>query len=366
MNRRWFRAVTFGLVALVAIAVQLRSRPPLMATGGGFTDDIDAPARLSETGLYVPGRVGVVDPRNRRFSPQYPLWSDGAIKNRWVFVPSGATIDARDDSSWEFPVGTRFWKEFTFDGRKVETRMLWKATASRWIAVSYIWNDVQTDALLAPDAGEPGIVSVGANRRHSIPSTNDCLACHGAKRTEPLGFNALQLSTDRDPNAIHGEPLPEGAVTLRTLVDERLIAPARTDLVAAPPRIRSTSSRTRSMLGYLTTNCGSCHRGSTDIATQVPSLKYSDVMRDGDAVAASLVGRKTAWQVPGVADGASVIVDVEAPERSAMLARMRSRSPSSQMPPLGTVIRDQVAVDALSQWTTADLSVLIRAGRGRQ
>jgi hypothetical protein len=82
----------------------------------------------------------------------------------------------------------------------------------------------------------------------------------------------------------------------------------------------------------------------------VPSLKHSDVVNDGDAVAKSLVGRRTAWQVPGVADGASLLIDPAAPDASAMLVRMRSRSPSSQMPPLGTVLRDQKAVDALSQW----------------
>jgi mono/diheme cytochrome c family protein len=322
--------------------------------------DVAPPARLSETGLYVQGRVGVVDSRNRRFSPQYPLWSDGAAKTRWVFLPRGATIDARDDSAWEFPVGTKFWKEFSFDGRKVETRMLWKATAATWVTVSYIWNDAQTDAALASDLGEPGVAPIGANRQHNIPSTADCVACHGAKRTEPLGFNPLQLSTDRDPNAIHGEPLAPDMVTLRTLVDEPVLSPVRTDLVRTPPRIRAGSAQTRTMLGYLTANCGSCHKGDGEIAPQVPSLRYDGLLRDGDAVARSLVGRRTAWQVPGVREGGSTLLDPSSPDASAMLVRMRSRSPSSQMPPLGTVLRDQKAIDALSQWMSGDLSVLAR------
>jgi hypothetical protein len=33
-----------------------------------------------------------------------------------------------------------------------------------------------------------------------------------------------------------------------------------------------------------------------------------------------------------------------------MLARMRSRRPSSQMPPLGTVVRDDEAVAAVQKW----------------
>ena len=46
------------------------------------------PERLSETGLYRPGTLDV-DPRNRPFAPQYPLWTDGAAKSRWIHLPTG-------------------------------------------------------------------------------------------------------------------------------------------------------------------------------------------------------------------------------------------------------------------------------------
>src|SRR5688572_5840191 len=52
------------------------------------------PDLLSETGLYVVSglsRTTLIDPRNRSFAPQYPLWSDGARKSRWVQLPPGAT-----------------------------------------------------------------------------------------------------------------------------------------------------------------------------------------------------------------------------------------------------------------------------------
>lgn len=318
-----------------------------------------APALLSETGLYLPAGPGaglVVDPRNRRFSPQYPLWTDGAAKSRWIYLPAGTVIDARDDAAWEFPVGTKFWKEFAFDGRRVETRMLWKVSASAaWVVASYRWNEAQTDAALVGDDGEPDVAEVAANRRHSIPSTGDCRACHGTARLEPLGFNPLQLSTDRDPGALHAEALSSSDVTLKTLVDAGLLSPARRDLVDAPPRIGTGSARTRAMLGYLSSNCGSCHRGDGEIAVSVPSLRYADVMRDGDAVAAALIRRPTAWSIPG-SSGTSVLVEPGVPERSALHARMRSRSPSSQMPPLGTVLRDEAAVAALAHWILSDLA----------
>ena len=65
---------------------------------------------------------------------------------------------------------------------------------------------------------------------HSVPSRDECRACHDSGRTEILGFTALQLSTDRDPLAPHAEPLTADMVTLRTLVDEGRLSPARPEL----------------------------------------------------------------------------------------------------------------------------------------
>jgi cytochrome c553 len=341
-----------GAAAAVVLSIvtgQQRARQVLAAPG---SDAPQAPSRLSETGLYLPGQPGQVDPRNRAFSPQYPLWSDGAHKSRWVFLPDGAVIDARA-SDWDVPVGTRFWKEFRFADRKVETRMLWKTDVANWVVASYLWNAGQTDAVLAPAEGVPNVAEIAQGRAHSIPSRTDCLACHGAKRTSALGFNVLQLSTDRDSGAIHGEPLEPGMVTLETLVREERLAPLDGTLVSQPPRIAATDPQTRALLGYLSANCGTCHNGSGEIAVLGPSLKFSDLLADGDGVAARLTGHRTAWQVPGVAEGQSMLVDPRTPDQSAMLVRMRSRRPSSQMPPLGTVVKDQEAVSALQQWIAA-------------
>lgn len=350
--RRWRRARVVAVVALAVAAAGGASRIALSAAGG---DDACAPQHLRETGLYAADRAGAIDARNLPFSPQYPLWSDGAKKSRWVYLPPGTVIDGSDAAEWRFPVGTRFWKEFTFNGRKVETRMLWKASGDRWVAASYVWNADQTDAVLAPDDGVPNVADVAPGRTHGIPSRTECFACHGERRTAPLGFNLLQLSPDRDPNAIHGETLTSDMVTLRSLLNGTLLSPAG-DALANAPRIRTANPRTRAALGYLATNCGSCHNGGEEIGVSAPSLKLADLLNDGDAVARALVGRETAWQVPGARDGHSALVDPENPELSAILVRMGSRRPSTQMPPLGTVVRDREAVDALRRWIMTDLA----------
>jgi hypothetical protein len=312
--------------------------------------DRGLPRLLSQTGLYLTGGGGLrVDPANRPFSPQYPLWSDGARKSRWVSLPDDATIDVRDVDRWDFPVGTRFWKEFAFGGRRVETRLLRKDGPARWTFASYVWNEGQTDAVLAPVDGTPDVEEVAPGKRHSIPSVEDCRACHDSARTEILGFTALQLSTDRDPNAPHAESLTPEMVTLRTLVDEGRLRPARPELATAPPRIASADLRTRAVLGYLSTNCGSCHNEDSSIANLGLLLK-ARIARDADDPVRRLMRRTSKWEIPHAPEGASSFVTAGAPDLSALLVRMRSRRPSSQMPPLGTVLHDAEAIDLVTGW----------------
>jgi hypothetical protein len=327
-----------AFVALVALSVTAAA------------DTAPLPDRLVETGLYRNGGTGELDPRVRAFSPQYPLWSDGLTKRRWIHLPAGTAIDGRDEHAWIFPVGTKLWKEFSLNGRRVETRLLWKASPAGWTFASYQWNGAGTEAVLAPAEGVRGVAEVGGGRRHSIPSRMDCAACHGTRGEAPLGFTPLQLSEDRDPNAIHGEPPLPGMLTLGVLVDGGLLVPSHDDPAVRAPRIRAASPLTRSVLGYLVGNCAMCHNGRGEIAALGPVLRPRDLTTDGEGVARGLIGQPTKWQVPGAADGRSVLIDPDDPALSAILVRMRSRSPSSQMPPLGTVVRDQEAVGAVERW----------------
>ena len=344
MTARWRHAAGAGLTPLVLVVLAHVSADVAARVDEALPHP---PARLSETGLFSDG-AGIAD-GVRPFSPQYPLWTDGASKRRWIYLPSGTAIDGRQLLEWDFPVGTRFWKEFSFGGRKVETRLLWKATRSQWVAASYVWNADGTEATLAPADGIAGVAELGAGKQHAIPSRTDCFACHGAKRTRPLGFSALQLSDDRDPLAIHGEPRPEGALSVQSLADEGLLTLGRPGQPVPRPRIATANPATRAVLGYLAANCGGCHGREGDVPAVTPFLRTEQLLTDADAVARALSERATAWQVPGHDEGTK-LVDPLAPQASALLARMRSRRPSSQMPPLGTVVRDEEAVAAVQKW----------------
>lgn len=342
----------FTVLALIVLTVAGMSWRRAIAAAPD-APSLVAPPSLADTGLYRDSVVGVIDARNRPFSPQYPLWTDGAAKRRWIQLPAGATIDASDVHEWRFPTGTKVWKEFSFAGRPVETRFLWKTGDEAWVFASYVWNAKGTEATLAPADGVPRVAEVAPGRFHDIPAVDQCRACHVSNRTELLGFNALQLSTDRDPNALHGEPLEPGMVTVQTLVEEHRLAPAREELVTRPPRIAARTADERALLGYLAGNCGACHNRQSDLAPLGLHWKHGDMVVRGADALAGLAGRRTKWQVPGVPDGESVVIDLRQPDRSALLRRMRSRSPASQMPPMGTAVQDRDAVELLTLWLGA-------------
>ena len=99
------------------------------------------PLSLRETGLYSDAGALEVDARHLAFAPQYPLWTDGAAKRRWISLPPGTAIDGKDPDAWVFPVGTRLWKEFAFEGRRVETRYLQRISDGEWLYATYEWDE---------------------------------------------------------------------------------------------------------------------------------------------------------------------------------------------------------------------------------
>jgi len=339
-------------IVSLTLVLALVAPPPVEGVRADEREPTRPLEHLSETGLYLPGTTTVA-PEHLAFAPQYPLWTDGARKSRWLSLPAGATIDARRLEAWDFPVGTRLWKEFVFAGKKVETRMIWRASAGEWVFASYVWSDDGSDAALAPPEGLRNVAEIGAGKRHSVPGRDDCLACHEGGVVPVLGFNALQLSDDRDPLAPHAEPLAPGMVTLATLVERELLTPARPELVTRPPRIAAQSPRERAVLGYLAGNCGGCHNESGPLAPL--GLVLAPEGDEPERVLESALGVPGRFIVPGVAAADSRRVAPGAPEHSALLYRMRSRSPLSQMPPLGTVLPDEQALRLVEAWIAEDL-----------
>src|SRR5690349_17926361 len=150
---------------LAALALWL---PP--AASAATDDGRGLPPTLQGTGLYDEAlRAGLIE-----FSPQYPLWSDGATKRRWIWLPPGSFVDASNADAWEFPRGTRLWKEFRHGGA-LETRYIERGLDGIWRFGSYVWDAEGREAVLAPAAGIREIAAARAPAgRYTIPAENDC------------------------------------------------------------------------------------------------------------------------------------------------------------------------------------------------
>lgn len=309
------------------------------------------PMHLSQTRLYVPGSTTEVRADNLPFSPQYPLWSDGATKRRWLHIPPGSFIDASQPDAWEFPRGTRLWKEFS-QGRRIETRLIQRLQDGTWTYATYVWNEEGTDAQLAPAAGARALPVAGAPLgRYVIPSEPDCRACHEGATAPVLGASALQLSSDRDPLAPHAEPRRAGDADLHTLLARGWLRNLPTALHGRPPRIAASSPVARAALGYLHGNCGHCHNdaaSSPPVDLRLSRSATSDEASDGELMR-TLLGARPRYRVPGLPASAPLI-DAGHPETSVLTARMRSRDSRVQMPPIGTELVDNAALALLERW----------------
>jgi hypothetical protein len=278
-------------------------------------------------------------------------------------LPPGGVIDASNPDVWQFPVGTRFWKEFRF-GRRAETRFI-EHTPDGWQFASYAWNDDETEAALAPELGVRQSLPIRDGVRHAIPSRQDCRACHEAGPVRALGFSALQLSPDRDPVAPHVEALPPDAVDLAQLVARGLVRGLPAHLTAAP-RIVASSSTSRAALGYLHANCGSCHTGAGEMASLAFALNYTFEPRGGSAPPALMTaaGKPSLFRVSTLPE---IIERVRPgqPDASMLVTRMASRNPAIQMPPLGTRLVDEEALGLVRRWIAEDLAAsLLPAEKG--
>jgi hypothetical protein len=311
------------------------------------------PARLADTGLYADFATRTIAPDVLAFEPQYPLWTDGATKRRWIRLPPGSTIDATNPDVWSFPCGTRLWKEFSF-GRRVETRMILRGRDGAWRFATYAWSADESDAVLAPERGVPAACESQPGKPFDIPARMDCNACHLAGPNVVLGFSALQLSSDRDPLALHAQPPARGSVDLAELVRRNLVKNLPRPLIDAPPRIAADSPTERAVLGYLHGNCGMCHTDAGQLAGLDLDLWTSVATTSGGAPSPdrnarrTTVGHESRFRCRTAES--SLRVSPGDPDASVLLRRMMSRHPLSQMPPLGTHVADAEAVDLVSRW----------------
>jgi hypothetical protein len=303
--------------------------------GYGYCDAVpparlaQAPSALSATGLFTDMASEQLAEGVVPYRPRFELWSDGATKRRWVYLPPGTKIDTSDMDAWQFPEGTKFWKEFTRDGVRVETRLLHKVGRAPhdWVTVAYVWDVGGHDAMAAPAGTE------NANGTpHDVPAARSCMGCHGGTASRVLGFSAIQLADD----------LADSEMSLARLEREgRLTHPA-------PGAIRVPGDpTTQKALGYLHANCAHCHNQHRPSAT---GARCFDPQRTFDL--SLRVDRLERLEVtPVYATTIGSVVTAGDPDASKVFQRITGSSVfEPRMPALGTETVDPAGVALLRSW----------------
>jgi hypothetical protein len=319
---------------------------PLLLSGTGAFSD--TPNRISASGL-IP------------YQPNTPLWSDAAVKSRYLALPNNGGSITPDEqigfaptNYWTFPAGTVFVKNFDLvvnetnasaPLRRLETRLLVRDINGAVYGVTYKWRPDNSEADLLTGALNEDIVITNATGVRTqtwyYPSPADCLTCHTPLAGYVLGVNTRQLNgnllypatgnTDNQLRTLNRLGLFNAAIDEANITNFAHLS-ALTNLSA------SLEDRARS---YLDANCAQCHRPGNSIEANFDA-RYDTPLANQN------ITNYLAQHNLGI-DGACVVKAKDI-WRSVMLIRMNTNAPAIKMPPLARNLIDTNAVQVFTDW----------------
>ncbi len=299
-----------------------------------------------------------------------PLFTDYALKLRTVALPEGTKADYREVDVFAFPVGTIISKTFYYgenaDGtvtdegapafsggalpmngvRLMETRILAHRSAG-WVAVSYVWNDEQTEAMLKRTGAIERLTlarggAAPVDFPYVVPNQNQCAGCHAPNNTtraiSPIGPKARHLNK---ASVYH-----DGANQIAHWRDAGLLSISEADLAAAPMNAVwtdeewSIDDRARA---YLDSNCSHCHN-------KVGPADTSGLDLTPAAAGPALGFCKAAIAAGDGAGGRPYDIVPGHPEDSILLFRMETTNPAAMMPELGRSLSHSEGVALIRDW----------------
>ena len=311
--------------------------------------------KLSDYNFFE-GALNVIQPGYGvlPYKPISSLFTDYALKERFVWVPVGETARfVQDNKSLDFPVGSALIKMFYYNNvlptnttRIIETRVMVK-TQNGWDFAEYVWNDAQTEAFLetTEDGGytEVNWLKDGQERfvNYRIPAKQQCVICHTNDfETLPLGIkpqniNSMLSYDDGSNNQLQKlidfgyleDALPESILTVVDWKDAS----------------KSLEQRAKS---YIDINCANCHIDGGQGDYRVIRLGYSDTVNN-DENAGVCVDADT--PIPGLM-GQKHIAPGD-PENSIIYYRMSVTGDQPyKMPQFGQSLVHTEALVVLEEW----------------
>jgi uncharacterized repeat protein (TIGR03806 family) len=324
------------------LAVLLIGAAPAPQVNRDLLMSADAP-RLADYGLF--DAAGRPVPGVMPYTLNTPLFSDGAEKYRYVWLPPGTRADYRASTALALPVGTVLIKRFAFpaDARApgqalnpIETRLLIHRP-SGWAALSYVEEGGQ--AVLKRAGKRIAVSQIGNDAKattidYAVPNQNQCKTCHqSGEAISPIGPTGGNLNDGRQlqmwqaSGRLAGLPADGGA---------RL---ARWDNAAEPLEARARA--------YLAVNCGHCHN-------RAGFASNSGLWLDPDEREPAHLGINKRPVAAGRGSGGfSFSIAPGQPDQSILLHRMLSSEPGIMMPQFGRSLIHAEGVALIRTWIAA-------------
>lgn len=285
-----------------------------------------------------------------------PLFTDYALKFRYVHLPAGQKVVFCASGPMDFPVGTVLIKTFAYPAdfravtkeiRFVETRLL-VHRADGWAAATYVWNAAQTEALLRRAGGRAPVTFIDAHGKvvaldYAIPNANQCKQCHNADGVmTPIGPTAANLNGPHDygSGAVNQLGWWKASGLLAGAPDPAAVpALPRWDDASAPPWQRARA--------YLSVNCAHCHSRAGFASNSGLYLGF-----DETNLTSLGIGKRPVAAGRG-SGGMLYAIDPGHPDRSILVYRMESSEPGVMMAQFGRTVVDVDGVALVREWISS-------------
>ncbi|MEX0341867.1 MAG: SO2930 family diheme c-type cytochrome [Erythrobacter sp.] len=327
------RRAIFPAALLSAVAAMASTGVPRIDTDAAIMDE-RLQRSLSEFGFFADPAGQRPNARVTPYRLNTPLYSDGADKLRFIYLPQGTAMAAQGEGLLGFPIGTALIKTFAFgegtDRRLIETRVLLHRD-SGWLALPYLWNEEQTDARLAIAGARLDLTTPkGEAISYRVPNKNQCKECHGLDgEVVPIGPKARNLSHDW-----LGEMVAAGHLDK---------APRDADQFPVWEH-RASADLTAAARAYLDVNCAHCHRPGAMASNSGLDLRWEQQVPGALGVGKRPVaaGRGSGGHLYDIVPGS--------PDSSILTYRMASPEPGVAMPELGKATVDEEGLDIVRRW----------------
>jgi len=318
----------------------------------------DPPARLSELGAFTDLTTLNPAPGLIPYRVNAPLWSDRAIKKRWMAIPNDGTFDSpeeqvifRENEEWTFPEGAVFVKHFelprtlsrTGETIRLETRFFIIGKDRRAYGLTYKWNEEGTEAFLLGGGASKGYDiyeggSVAFTQDWDYPSREQCMSCHNANANYVLGVKTHQLNGENFYPEL-GRSMNQLEYLNQIGVFQRNIGQSSQYLRSYPIDDESIDLGLR-VRSYLDANCAGCHRQG-GVAGLSMDLRLNRPLPLQNIINVPTQSHSS--------DPNQLIVKPGDHQASVLWTRDASLT-DNRMPPISRNMLDQVYLDALAEW----------------